>query len=128
VPYTKGSILEIVVYCMNEVRWNSGRNKFSSQRCGPDLVECSLSIRNKVTVALLLLKPCVMHSTFLNTACVVEWPVLKLYWSFLITFSFRSWKFKSFQNDSLKKFNNLENLLVYNSVGTCGLYLVSEAK
>jgi hypothetical protein len=38
----------------------------------------ALSIsRNKVTVALLL-KPCVMRSTFLNNACVVEWPVLKL--------------------------------------------------
>jgi hypothetical protein len=58
--------------------------------------------RNKVTVALLLLKLCVMRSTFLSNARVVERPDLKPYWSFLIVFSFLSWKLV-FQND-LKMF------------------------
>jgi hypothetical protein len=38
-----------------------------------------------------------MRSTFLSNACVVEWPVLKPYWSFLIAFSFISWKYSLFK-------------------------------
>jgi hypothetical protein len=35
VRYKKGSILEVVVHYVNEVRWDFGRNKFSNEPCGP---------------------------------------------------------------------------------------------
>lgn len=45
--------------------------------------------RNNAVVALLLVKPCDI-SVILNNTYVVECPLLKSYWSFLITFSCRS--------------------------------------
>ena len=43
--------------------------------------------RKGTIVALLLLNPWVMPSISLNNACVVQWPLLKPYWSFLFKFN-----------------------------------------
>jgi hypothetical protein len=84
-----------------------------------------------LTVDLLLLlslKMCLIRSTFLNNAYVVECPLLKPYWLFLITFSFKSWKFSFSEWFSQKVYlRNVARLLVYTSVGTRGVYLLSEA-
>jgi hypothetical protein len=82
--------------------------------------------RNAVTLALLL-KPCVMCSTFRSNARVVQCPLLNSYWSSLIIFGCRSWSVFTILVSQQVFVMNSVGLLVCNPVGTNVLCLVSVA-